>query len=957
MKTLSTAMAAALLTTGLARAGDDRSQWARVYPGPGEARLQQSQERDALDDYGGFRWGQLEPAKIEALRRSGQRVVVESDAFELRLGGRSFDPLESLPEPAQTTRSGDGAGFHVIQFRGPVRPGWLRSLRARGVQIVQPLHPFSYIVWSESASMHAARSDPQVRWSGAMRAEWKRPPGQERTPAGPLPTAVMTSAHADMKQLGTALGEFGTIHDTSSLGRHLRIVHMKSDSADYASIAAIPAVLSVQHVPAEAGPRGEMSAQSIAAWIDESSGEIEPGYPDWLEATGFDGSGVVIGVVDDPILTSHQDLAGRFAPCRGENGSCSVSGSDPHGTHVAGAIAGTAATESRLEGFLRGQGVAPSASIVSQVYGPFTDFLADGAMVPDGMLQIFQDAARSGAWLTNNSWGPTGSPQGYDIPTRQVDMIARDADPDTPGNQPVLPVWSIMNGRGDGSGECAPSSLGSPDEAKNLFAVGSTWLRDSGGRQRSDLLDISANSGHGPACDGRRVPHIVAPGCYTDNPVDSGDTAHSAGFCGTSMASPVVTGAIAVWAQQFIESAGSPPSPALVKAVFTAAARDLAGGENADGATMGHRPDRFQGFGRLNLGTVMHPGTAVLLHDQAYVFDETGQNWPLEFHPHDPDQPVRIMLSWTDAPGHGLGGDTPAWVNNLDLGIETAGSSYLGNVIGADGWSASGGTADERNNLEGVFLSPEQTGEVVTVDVAAIDIAGDALDPYDPGDPRQDFGVACFNCEGYTISTTPSLIKACVPNRDTLDIPVQIELGATGDYSGPVSLETGGLPMGITATQAGNVSVPGSASWTVTVTESAAPGHWYIAINGDDGTLRNAGQLALNLEAIPDSGPTLNSPASETLGVPLRPTFDWETAPDIETFRLQLATDDTFEEVIFEQRLTESNITPSITLDFATRYHWRVQAINDCGAGQWSEARSFSTRMFTDRFEASSEAE
>ena len=95
------------------------------------------------------------------------------------------------------------------------------------------------------------------------------------------------------------------------------------------------------------------------------------------------------------------------------------------------------------------------------------------------MLTIYKDSAVNGVMLTNNSWGPTGSPQGYAIPTRQIDMISRDANPDVAGNQPVLAVWSIMNGGGDSNGSCSPSSLGSPDEAKNLFAVGSTKLQNS----------------------------------------------------------------------------------------------------------------------------------------------------------------------------------------------------------------------------------------------------------------------------------------------------------------------------------------------------------------------------------------------------------------------------------------------------------------------------------------------
>src|SRR5699024_2030540 len=158
-------------------------------------------------------------------------------------------------------------------------------------------------------------------------------------------------------------------------------------------------------------------------------------------------------------------------PCQNlgmSTSSCSKA-NDSHGTHVAGAIAGTGSSGVTDTGFLRGLGIAPGAGLVQQRYCDFLgpESSCNGAMAPDAMLTIFGEAAASAAVIANSSWGPADLPQGYDIPTRQLDMITRDAAPQAPGAQPILPIWAIMNGYGDGGGECAPSSLGSPDEAKN----------------------------------------------------------------------------------------------------------------------------------------------------------------------------------------------------------------------------------------------------------------------------------------------------------------------------------------------------------------------------------------------------------------------------------------------------------------------------------------------------------
>ncbi|MEE4331612.1 MAG: S8 family serine peptidase, partial [Wenzhouxiangella sp.] len=696
---------------------------------------------------------------------------------------------------------------------------------------------------------------------------------------------------------------------------------------------------------------GEMSNQSIVGNIN-GDGDVFPGYADWLSATGYDGSGVTVGVVDGGIRTSHTDLADRIVPCvpSGDSPTSCSSANDGHGTHVAGAVAGTGASGALLLDFLRGQGVAPGANVVQQRYPAFTGS-GPGAMIPDGMLKIYRESALSGALLTNNSWGPTGSPQGYDIPTQQIDFISRDADPATPGNQPVLAVWSIMNGDGDSGGACAPSSLGSPDEAKNLFAVGSTALQDSNGIQVSNIFRVSTNSAHGNACDGRRVPHIVAPGCNTDSTTSSSDGSHGVGgWCGTSMASPVVSGAVAVWSEKYRDQTGSDPSPALTKAVFTAVARDLVGNPNADGGTMGHRPDRFQGYGRIDLDQVMNHASAVYLVDQQTVFDAVGQEWAATFSAADPSQPMRIMLAWTDAPGPASGGLTEAWINNLDLTVESPEGVFLGNVIGGDGWSATGGSSDPINNLEGVFLAPGQHGGGVEITVTASDLLGDALDPWNPGAPRQDFALACYNCvegePGFRLSVTPEQAQICLSESGSVEAAAEVLVGVVGDYAGSVSLEAVNLPASVNSAFApAQVTAPGSADWTLEANPTAAPGTYLIDLVGDDGNEEKTIPFELTLIADLGQGPVLVAPADGVTDLVLDPAFTWQAVSGATGYRFQLARDEGFSDLLTDQTTDQTGLMPDLDLDLQTTYFWRVGALNSCGDSLWSETFSFTTRL------------
>ena len=126
--------------------------------------------------------------------------------------------------------------------------------------------------------------------------------------------------------------------------------------------------------------------------------------------------------------------------------------------------------------------------------------------------------------------------------------------------------------------------------------------------------------------------------------------------------------------------------------------------------------------------------------------------------------PMRIMLAWTTAPGHGLGGTTPAWTNDLDLVVETSDGTYVGNAIDpSTGWSQIGGAADYKNNTEAVLLGPVAPS-TATIRVVASDINSDGVPGF--GDASdQDFALICMNCKADSFSLTldPPAVEVCAP--------------------------------------------------------------------------------------------------------------------------------------------------------------------------------------------------
>ncbi len=683
-------------------------------------------------DYGHFLWLGVDSRQLDLLAAAGVLRHPPAD-FTLTLGGARFDPVttdpgELLPEFWRNAAGGAGvADLHLVQTIGPQRAEWLDALSAGGLKVVRYIHPHSYVVWGRAPDRDAMRSTDFIRWGGAFEPAYRvLGPWRQLSDEDVLVDALIYRG-ADAGVVVAAIERLGGESlGYAELDRTFLLGSFVLAGSSLREAAAIPGVYSLQPVPTDGGLRSERSNQ-INVNNHDAGNLAFPGYQSWLASVGLSGAGVKIANVDGGVQETHPDLVSRFTTCSGT--TCS-STSSSHGTHTAGVMGadGSSGTTDP-DGFLRGLGMAPEVTMVEQVYSPFFT-------QPGGMLLLMSDSSANGAVLSGNSWGPAGTPRGYDDDTMQVDIGVRDAESAVPGNQQFTYVLSFMNGGG------GTSSQGTPDEAKNLFNIGSTKMLVGFNNQDPDINDLSANSAHGPALDGRTIPHLVAPGCLVDSavPTDSYGL-----MCGTSMASPHVSGAAALFFEYYRGlMAGADPSPALVKAAFLPVAHDLAGFDDADGVTLGHPFDSKQGWGRMDVEAVVSPQYSVAYFDQETTFDNSGEVWTRELAVDDPATEVRLMLVWTDAPGHGLGGSTPAWNNDLDLEVDAGGNTYLGNVFGADGFSVPGGTADGRNNTEGVFLPPA-SDSTITVRVVASDVNSDAV-PGSGDATDQDFALVCYGC-------------------------------------------------------------------------------------------------------------------------------------------------------------------------------------------------------------------
>lgn len=678
---------------------------------------------------------------VLATAGSARPVVVASNPlYAIPFAAGTIDPavdLEAIDPQDQD--------LILVQFEELGSTALIDRIAATRAVMVQPLAPVSYLVWADAPTTRAIRAMQGVRFAGVLPASHR----------------IASSVTTDTTELRITFvgklpqGMFPGIRVADRLFTEVRgsVATVPGDIVVAQRLSRLPRVYSIADAGGAPQLREERSNEVISA---PSTATLQPNYRDFLAKYGADGTGVILSHVDSGADLNHPELANRVAACidYGMAGAlCNAKNHDDvigHGTHTLGIILGNGSTGlGDLDGFDYGLGVAPGAKAVVQNAIGLMTLTGDDAFA-DGYTPVYKQAYDLGAILSANSWGPSGSPKGYDADTREFDSIVRDVDPAKPGDQAMGLVFSVMNGSG------GTSTQGTPDEGKNLIGVGGTV--DRPGDNFDDLCTCSA---HGPALDGRLLPTLVAPGesvvstraaqgTLCGLPFASAEETPPsplhAGCTGTSMASPHVSGAYALFVDFYRDRYDATPSPAMVKAALVNRAVDLAGGKDADGRTMGNIPDNKQGWGRLNIGNVFRAWTAgVVAEDQVGSFNNSGETRSWTVTPVDPTKPLKVTLAWTDALGPGLGGKTPAWINDLNLRVSNGTSTWLGNVF-SNGMSVTGGFPDPKNNLENVFIANPGAG-TFTITVQAANLIGDGR-PNSGDLTDQDFALVVTNARG-----------------------------------------------------------------------------------------------------------------------------------------------------------------------------------------------------------------
>jgi subtilisin-like proprotein convertase family protein len=254
------------------------------------------------------------------------------------------------------------------------------------------------------------------------------------------------------------------------------------------------------------------------------------------------GTGVVIGIVDDGLQHTHPDLSPHYSsalshdfnfndadPSPTTSGSCETfPGADCHGTAVAG-VAGAAG----IPGGAGVSGVAPLAALAGLrlIAAPESD--ADEANAFSHQLDAIH--------VLSNSWGPSDNGATLEGPGPLAEAARATAVTTGRGGKGRIFTWAAGNGK-QTSDNC---NFDGYANSRYVIAVGA--LDDSAGQafysEPCSAMFVTAPSSGGAR--GITTTDLMGAAGYEDPPGDYTST-----FGGTSSATPVVSGTVALMLAQ-----------------------------------------------------------------------------------------------------------------------------------------------------------------------------------------------------------------------------------------------------------------------------------------------------------------------------------------------------------------------------------------------------------------------
>ncbi|GEM_PF-520767 len=590
------------------------------------------------------------------------------DEFRIGFWDRAqFDPAIERPpldsELILLDYPGDGTGYYLIQFAGPVYRERIEEIRRRGVLFVGFHSRYLAFAKMTRDQKKELENFPFIRWVGIYQPGYKfhsqtlKETGFGRATVSLFYPEDISAAISDLSLLGCEIVRWSVSED-------FKVIEVDCSREQVLAIAKLPYVFSIEewHPPELENEKCQWVVQT---WSENVRRIWDQGVYGVEEILGFTDTGLDVNhwafldpsvpITDTGEFPTHRKVAlFKNYTYRG------VGDPDGHGTHVAGTIGGNDSINGGTnpnDGHSKGGRLA----VLSPIPQP-TGWDLTG---PFNMLTNWLRNPSLRARTISNSWW-TGTMGQYTNASASTDVFCW-------RNKDVVLIKSCGN-----QGQGSQYRITEPGNSKSIIACASL-------QNGLNSTILSSFSSRGPASDNRIKPDIAVPGEGIYSAQRSTQNSYVS-MSGTSMAAPCVNGSIGLIREYlkkgFYPTGARNPDDSFgyVSAALLKACVLVSADPNIGSYTI---PSEYVGWGRLNIDSVLYfsnptPDRRKLFLNDDTVGLSTGQYREYEFEVNDAI-PLRVAVVWTDTAA--APGANPCLINNLDCELFAPdGGFYRGNI-------------------------------------------------------------------------------------------------------------------------------------------------------------------------------------------------------------------------------------------------------------------------------------
>lgn len=647
-------------------------------------------------------------------------ATAQNEAFKLFLKSGSYVPEKNintgfLQKFYNNLSKFDGKYYCILQLEHIPKLQEINELKEAGIDLLEYIPTKAYLSSITKVLRAEELMKLSVRALIVLRNEDKIStdvaPSLQGISAGKIWLTLYNNVNVTAAI--AALKTSGYIISSVEL-QHYNILELQINSTQLLNIASLPFVKYIENAPPL--PVNLDIDNRNNAGVNLLQTGIPAGY-------NLNGDSVVVGVLElagPPQL--HVDFADRSI-------FGGPAGNDYHSTHVNGIAGGAGLINELYKGF------APKATIYC------------GGPVGTSAWQLYQNY---GVVVTNNSYGVGGFCAGniYSTVSNVLDRQAID-----------FPLVQNVYACGNSGNISCPANH-YPAGFNTVFESNCSKSTVSVGNTTKDGV-LHATSSKGPAGWGRTKPDLVAVGMDVVSTVPNNGYGYGSG---TSMASPSVSGSMALMYQRYKQlHNGQNPNAGLIKAITCNTATD-AGNTG---------PDFSYGFGRLNAYR------AIKAIDNNQYFNDSVMHLQVKSKtisiPGNTAQ-LKVVLYWQDPPASAFAGKMI--VNDLDIKVTGPNGvtvlPYILDSAAANITNPATRGEDHINNMEQVVIDFPVAGDY-TVTVKGTEVGQN---------PQQEYFV--------TYDLLPNNIQLTYPNGNEALLPnenITIQWDCWGEANSTYKLE------------------------------------------------------------------------------------------------------------------------------------------------------------------------